>query len=108
MSESFFNKVSVGAVCNFKKKTPRQLFSCDYCKIRKNTYFEKYLRTAAFVSCFVLKLHDECFSRKIYGCMLGCMLFLKDFLYTAYNLRYKIKNILDWHMFEIYQICKIY
>ena len=28
-------------------ETPTQVFSCKDCKIFKNTYFEKYLRTAA-------------------------------------------------------------
>ena len=28
-------------------KTPTQVFSCEYCEIPKNTYFEKHLRTAA-------------------------------------------------------------
>ena len=29
------------------KETPRQVFSCKYCEIFKNTYFEEHLRTAA-------------------------------------------------------------
>ena len=28
-------------------KAPTQMFSCEYCEIFKNTYFEKHLRTAA-------------------------------------------------------------
>ena len=34
---------------HYQKETPTQLFSCEYCKIFKNTYFEKHLRMAAFV-----------------------------------------------------------
>ena len=30
-----------------KKETQTQVFSCEYCKIFKNTYFEEYLRTTA-------------------------------------------------------------
>ena len=33
------------------------MFSCDYCEILKNTYFEKHLRTAAFEiewKCFLI------------------------------------------------------
>ena len=30
-----------------EKETPTQVFSCEYCKIFKNTYFEEHLRTAA-------------------------------------------------------------
>ena len=30
------------------KKTPTQVFSCEYCKIFKNIYFEEHLPTAAF------------------------------------------------------------
>ena len=29
------------------KNTPTQLFSCEYCEIVKNTYFEEHLRTTA-------------------------------------------------------------
>ena len=31
----------------FLKRDSRQVFSCEYCEILKNTYFEKHLRTAA-------------------------------------------------------------
>ena len=31
---------------NHIKRTPTQVFSCEYCEIRRNTYFEKHLRTA--------------------------------------------------------------
>ena len=37
MLESLINKV--------KKETPIQLFSCEYFKKFKNTYFEEYLQT---------------------------------------------------------------
>ena len=30
-------------------ETPTQVFSCEYCEIFKNTYFEEHLRTAANV-----------------------------------------------------------
>ena len=40
MLESLLNKV-----------VPTQLFSCEYCKIFKNTYIEEYLRTGAFECC---------------------------------------------------------
>ena len=32
----------------YKKETPTQVFTCKACKIFKNTFFEAYLRTAAF------------------------------------------------------------
>ena len=37
MLESLSNKVA---------DTPTQVFSCEYCEIFKNTYFEKHLQTA--------------------------------------------------------------
>ena len=40
MLESLFNKVA-------DLKAPPQVFSCEYCEIFKNTYFEEHLRTAA-------------------------------------------------------------
>ena len=30
------------------KKTPTQVFSCEFCKIFKNTYFKEWLRMAAY------------------------------------------------------------
>ena len=33
----------------YLKETPAQVFSCEYCQIFKNTYFEEPLRTAAFL-----------------------------------------------------------
>ena len=31
----------------YKKETPMQMFSSEYCEIFKNTYFEEHLLTAA-------------------------------------------------------------
>ena len=33
----------------YSKDTPRQMFSCEYYKAFKNTYFEEHLQTAASV-----------------------------------------------------------
>ena len=33
----------------YQKETSTQVFSCEYCKILKNTCFEEHLRTAASV-----------------------------------------------------------
>ena len=30
----------------YEKETPTQVFSCEYCEIFKNTYFEEYLHAA--------------------------------------------------------------
>ena len=43
MLESLLNKVK--GLQN--KETPTQVFSCEYCEIFKNTYFEEHLQTAA-------------------------------------------------------------
>ena len=45
MSEYLFNKVYYATL--LKKKSSTQVFSFEYCKIFKNTYFEEHLRTAA-------------------------------------------------------------
>ena len=53
MLESLFNKVAGLQVCNFiKKETLAQVFSCEFCEIFKNTYFEEHLQTAASNSFF--------------------------------------------------------
>ena len=44
--ESLFNKVAGLNACNFIKKAPTQVFSCEYYEIFKNTYFEEHLEMA--------------------------------------------------------------
>ena len=58
-------------------KTPTQVFSREYFEIRKNTYFEKHLRTTASAKQFRSQLNDVYFST------IG-------FLDTAYKFRQKI------------------
>ena len=44
VAESLFS----ASACNFiKKETLVQVFSCEFCEIFKNTYFEEHLRTTA-------------------------------------------------------------
>ena len=49
MLESLFKKLQGRGLEHYQKETPTQVFSCKYFEIFKNTYFEKHLRTAAFV-----------------------------------------------------------
>ena len=59
--ESLFNKAAGLPVCKFiKKETPIQVFSCDYCKVFKKTYFEEHLRTAASVYSKDLLKYKNC------------------------------------------------
>ena len=45
------------SACNFiKKETPLQVFSCEFCKIFKNTVFTEHLRATASVGLFLEKL----------------------------------------------------
>ena len=47
MPEPLFNKVA-GGTCNFiKKETLRQVFSCEFCEISKNTLFLEHVWAAA-------------------------------------------------------------
>ena len=46
--------LSVGAT--LLKSDSKPLFSCEYCKIFKNTYFEEHLQTVAFV-------HRKCYGK---------------------------------------------
>ena len=51
----FFNNV---AACNFiKKDAPKQVFSCEFCEISKNTLFTEHLRATAS-RCFFKKYFD--------------------------------------------------
>ena len=36
--ESLFNKVASLQICNFNKKTPKQLLSCEYCEILSTAF----------------------------------------------------------------------
>ena len=39
----------IDKVAGLLKKTPTQVFSCEYYEIFKNTYFEEHLGTAALI-----------------------------------------------------------
>ena len=55
---SLFNKVA-GAACNFiEKETLAQVFSCEFCKISKNTFFYKTPLVTASVFCYCCYLHQ--------------------------------------------------
>ena len=41
----------------YLKETPTQTLSSEYCKVFKNTYFERHLQTAA--SNYFKKLHNK-------------------------------------------------
>ena len=45
----FLIKLQTWRPATLSKETPTQVFSCGYCKVFKNTYFEEHLRTAASV-----------------------------------------------------------
>ena len=46
---SSFNKVTDLILQFYLKKTPAQVFSCDFCKMFKKTYFTEHLRETASV-----------------------------------------------------------
>ena len=46
---SFLIKLLAFRPATLLKKTSIQVFSCEYCEIFQNTYFEKHFRTAAFL-----------------------------------------------------------
>ena len=46
---TFYLSYRPGGLQFYYKETPTQVFSCEYCEISKNTYFEGHLRLAASV-----------------------------------------------------------
>ena len=54
MLDFLFNKVAAIQACNFiKKKIPRQVLSCEYCEIFKNSFFYRTsLVAASEIYCF--------------------------------------------------------
>ena len=47
MLKSLFNKVAGLRPVTLLKESPTQVFSCEHCKMFKNSYFEEHIRTAA-------------------------------------------------------------
>ena len=41
------------------------MFFCEYCKIFKNIYFEKYLRTTLSVNSRAVLFQEPCFTRQV-------------------------------------------
>ena len=71
--KSLLNKVVGRKACKFIKKRPQHrcfpvniatflMFSCEYCEIFKNTYFEEHLRTAASE----VTLRSDCLGRSFW------------------------------------------
>ena len=55
-------------VCNFiKKETATQVFSCEYCKIFKNTFFDKHLQTAARICLKIIFLQWKSWQSEAYS-----------------------------------------
>ena len=46
-------------IFNIKKETMAEVFSCEFCKISKNTFFTEHLRVAASVSFTFYHRHEE-------------------------------------------------
>ena len=72
--ESLFSKVAgLTLVTLLKKETLTQVFSCEYCEICKNNYFEEHLQKAAseeensyqvlLALFFVFFLHISCIKK---------------------------------------------
>ena len=52
----YINKAFSEDLPRYQKETQTQVFSCEYCKIVKNTYFEEHLRTNASGLCLIWSL----------------------------------------------------
>ena len=50
----------------FKKETPAQVFSCEFCEIFKNGFFAEYLQTAAS-ELFCRSSSGDCFGPLTFG-----------------------------------------
>ena len=80
------------------------MFSCEYCEIFKNTYFEEYLRTAAFLLNFVtlfpvilwlinnVKKHEKTykvyFRNRIFGYPEFLYIYFKNYFFYTDHLFY--------------------
>ena len=79
--KSLLNKVVDRKACKLIKKRPQYrcfpgniakflMFSCEYCEIFKNTYFEEHLRTAASE----VTLRSDCLGRSFWTVALKTIL----------------------------------
>ena len=59
MSKSLLNKVAGGPTTSLKIDSTSDDFSCEYCEIDKNTYFQERLLTAASE----VNLRSDCLGR---------------------------------------------
>ena len=79
----FFDKVA-DLACNFIKKTPTQVFFCEYCEILKNTFFTEHLRETAYEH---LKLmNPELLCKWYLNFMLICLILQLSLLVWAKNI----------------------
>ena len=66
------------------KETPTQLFSCDYCEIFKNTYFEEHLGRAASVYSKGLLKYKNCVKKicfqKVFEFIKKSVIYMKNFI----------------------------
>ena len=60
MLESLFN---LSCLQLYEKVTLTKMFSCEYCEIFKNNYFEEHLRASAFVHNFLVNALRACLIR---------------------------------------------
>ena len=68
--ESLFNKAGALKACIFiKKEIPTQVFSCEYCKIFKNSFLVKHFL-------FIILLRDDRILWTSLGTKLTCFIFL--------------------------------
>ena len=81
--ERFTGKHLPSGLQVYYKETPTQVFSCDYCKIFQNSYFEEHMQTTtsdsykASVNCwFLLIQYSKIFAKVFKQCV--CKVFRKN------------------------------
>ena len=55
----FLIKLQASRSAILLKETPTQVFSCEYCEIFMNTYFEEHLQTAASVLLIIKLVYNK-------------------------------------------------
>ena len=87
--QSFFNVAGLRSETLFKRETPAQVFSCEFCEIFKKIAFTEHLLTAASgfpltynLNEFITRVKGVCY-RQVPSYQLACILFI--FAYYGVN-----------------------
>ena len=105
MQNSQQNTCACASACNFiKKETLAQVFSCEFCKISKNTFFIDYLRVTAFVTTQLQLVKVSWISSTSIMQILLCLIWTPQHIFV--NTEYLTR--INFRVYKILHFCKFF